>query len=34
MSSLVDKPINWEEVDSRLDELREVAKEFLDDSLA
>lgn len=34
ISSLVDKPINWEEVDSRLDELREVAKEFLSKSLA
>ena len=33
ISSLVDKPINWEEVDSRLDELREVAKEFLGKSL-
>ena len=33
ISSLVDKPINWEEVDSRLDELREVAKEFLEKSL-
>lgn len=33
ISSLVDKPINWEEVDSRLDELREVAKEFLGKSI-
>lgn len=33
ISSLVDKPINWEEVDSRLNELREVAKEFLGNSL-
>ena len=33
ISSLVDKPINWDEVDSRLDELREVAKEFLGKSL-
>jgi hypothetical protein len=33
ISSLVDKPINWKVVDSRLDELREVAKEFLMDSL-
>lgn len=33
ISSLVDKPINWDEVDSRLDELREVAKDFLDRSL-
>ena len=33
ISLLVDKPINWEEVDSRLDELREVAKEFLGKSL-
>lgn len=29
ISSLVDKPINWEAVDSRLDELRNVAKAFL-----
>ena len=34
ISSLVDKPINWEEVDSCLNELREVAKEFLGNSLA
>ena len=33
ISSLVDKPINWEEVDSRLDELREKAKAFLNESL-
>lgn len=29
ISSLVDKPINWEAVDSRLDELRNVSKAFL-----
>ena len=29
ISSLADKPINWEEVESRLEELRELAKEFL-----
>jgi hypothetical protein len=33
ISSLVDKPINWDEVNSRLDELREVAKDFLTNSV-